>query len=122
METPKTYYELLEVSETASPDVIRAAYRSLIQKWNPDNNPAVKEQYKRISDLLNEANTVLSDAELRRDYDERISAQRTSESNQVTPTQLATHVPDPTQIPVASVLTAATERGLGYRANLCGHG
>ena len=34
-----SHYDILEVSHTASPEVIRAAYRSLMQRYHPDKNP-----------------------------------------------------------------------------------
>ena len=33
------YYATLQVRETASPAVIRAAYRALTQRYHPDKNP-----------------------------------------------------------------------------------
>lgn len=37
---PETLYDTLEVSHSASQEVIRAAYRLLIQRYHPDRNPA----------------------------------------------------------------------------------
>lgn len=65
------YYDLLEVSRTASPQVMTAAYRAKAKVLHPDAVPpderqSAEEQFK----LLNEAYTVLSDPEQRALYDE----------------------------------------------------
>ncbi len=62
------YYETLEVSPNASPAVIKAAYRSLMQRYHPDKNPnnsAVAAQAVRVA----LAYEVLSDAVKRAAYD-----------------------------------------------------
>lgn len=62
------YYEVLGVSKNATQDEIKAAYRKMAKKYHPDINQGDKtaeEMFKKI----NEAYTVLSDAEQRRRYD-----------------------------------------------------
>ena len=62
------YYDTLGVPRGASEKDIRAAFRRLARKHHPDvndNDPASEEKFKEI----NEAYTVLSDAESRRKYD-----------------------------------------------------
>jgi molecular chaperone DnaJ len=57
------------VSNTASPEEIKRAYRKLAQKFHPDANAgdaAAEERFKQIS----EAYGILSDAEQRKEYDE----------------------------------------------------
>ena len=42
-----TYYEILEVAETASEDVIRMAYKALAKKYHPDiftGDPQIAEE------------------------------------------------------------------------------
>jgi DnaJ-class molecular chaperone len=63
-------YELLEVSSAASQEVIRAAYRALMEKHHPDKNPEHRRATaEEISRQLNNAYAVLSDPRKRRDYD-----------------------------------------------------
>jgi DnaJ-class molecular chaperone len=64
----KNFYELLGVSETASPDEIKKAYRSLSLKCHPDRNPnddGAKEKFQ----ALNEAYETLSDEGKKQEYD-----------------------------------------------------
>ena len=62
------YYETLGVAKGASEKDIRSAFRKLARKHHPDvndNDPASEDKFKEI----NEAYTVLSDADSRRKYD-----------------------------------------------------
>ncbi len=73
----KNYYELLEVSEKASPEVIKKAYITLVKKYHPDLQPdgekkAAEEKIKEI----NEAYEVLSDKIKREGYDKKLQAER----------------------------------------------
>lgn len=66
----KDFYELLEVSRAASPEVIKAAYRALMEKHHPDKHPEHRRAWaEEISRQLNEAYAVLSNLQKRRDYD-----------------------------------------------------
>lgn len=68
MPAKRDYYEVLNVSERASVDEIKKAYRDLAKKYHPDANPnnkTAEEKFKEIS----EAYYVLSDAKKRQEYD-----------------------------------------------------
>ena len=69
------YYEILQVSPSAHPDIIQAAYRRLALLYHPDRNPS--EDAVRIMAQINEAYAVLSDPEQRARYDRLRRAQRT---------------------------------------------
>lgn len=62
------YYEILEVSQNASKEVIKAAYKSLIQRYHPDKNPDNVEIAERAS-LVVQAFEVLSNVDKRAVYD-----------------------------------------------------
>ena len=62
------HYSMLGVSESASDDEIKSAFRKLAMKYHPDRNPgdaAAEEQFKKI----NEAYSILSDRQKRAEYD-----------------------------------------------------
>ena len=80
MEKIKTHYDNLQVTENASPEVIRGAYRYLSQKWHPDRNPRTVEQATRITQIINEAFAVLSDPHRRREHDVWIQDQRAAQA------------------------------------------
>lgn len=69
------YYEILEVSPAASPEVIRAAYKSLMQRYHPDRNPDDASAAVRATRVV-QAYEVLSDAERRAAYDRELQAGR----------------------------------------------
>lgn len=56
----KTHYDNLKVLRSAPPELIKAAYKTLAQKYHPDLNPG-SEQAARIMVILNQAYAVLSD-------------------------------------------------------------
>ena len=68
------YYTILEISHKASFDEVKIAYRSLCQEYHPDKLPIgtpekarqyIQERFKQI----NEAYSILSDLEKRKEYD-----------------------------------------------------
>jgi molecular chaperone DnaJ len=64
----RDYYEILEVSRTATDQEIKSSYRKLALKYHPDRNPgdkAAEEQFK----LAAEAYAILSDTDKRARYD-----------------------------------------------------
>ncbi|MBS6954887.1 MAG: J domain-containing protein [Enterocloster asparagiformis] len=68
----KTYYDILQISKEASPEIIKAAYTTLIKKYHPDNNPAFPEECTEMIKRLNTAYEVLSDPSKRKVYDQQL--------------------------------------------------
>jgi len=60
------YYEMLQVSDNAEPDTISSVYRSLDQRYHPDNRETGNEERFRE---ITEAYQVLSNPEKRAGYD-----------------------------------------------------
>lgn len=72
----RTHYDLLNVSEGALDEVIRAAYRVLARRYHPDRNGNSSSSVERMQ-ALNEAYAVLTDPARRRQYDEMLRQGRT---------------------------------------------
>ena len=69
----KNYYDELEVSKTASKEVIEKAYKVLAKKYHPDSTTgtdraAAEERFKAISEAYN----TLSDEFKRKEYDKEL--------------------------------------------------
>ncbi len=96
------HYAVLGVSATATPDEIKAAFRTLARRYHPDHNlnmPAVEDVFKQVS----EAYSVLSDPETRTKYDEERGG-ATATPPGTTP---RFHTPD------GEILVAGTQVGRG---------
>lgn len=74
----KSYYDVLGISEKASSQEIKTAYRELIKKYHPDKNSDDKEAVKK-SQLINEAYSVLVDPINRVKYDNFLKMQYETE-------------------------------------------
>lgn len=77
----KTHYDNLQVTRTASPEVIKGAYKHLSQKYHPDKNIENREEAERILKIINKAYEVLSDPLLRKEHDEWIARQEKEKNN-----------------------------------------
>jgi len=71
------HYEILEVSPSASPEVIKAAYKSLMQRYHPDRNPGNTRAAEHAL-RVNAAYEVLSDPSKRAAYDIEFKQRRLS--------------------------------------------
>lgn len=67
-----THYDNLKVARDAPPEVIRAAYKTLSQKYHPDRNGNSPEAI-RVIQIINSAYAILSNPEKRREHDEWIA-------------------------------------------------
>jgi hypothetical protein len=74
-EHPENYYDILEVSPRASAEVLRAAYKSLMQRHHPDKHGADSRMAQRAS-LIAQAYGVLSDSTQRAAYDAQLARQQ----------------------------------------------
>ena len=63
------YYKILGVKKEATEAEIKKAYRKLALKWHPDKNPNNREEAEEKFKKINEAYSVLSDKDKRRQYD-----------------------------------------------------
>jgi DnaJ-class molecular chaperone len=70
----KTLYDVLGVTERASPDEIRSAYRRLAQRFHPDRNDEAEAEAQFKS--INSAYTALMNDYSRRVYDDWLRRQR----------------------------------------------
>lgn len=70
-------YDILEVSEKASKEVIEKAYRVLAKKYHPDlQTPENKSIAEAKMKEINDAYSVLSDENKRKEYDEKLLRER----------------------------------------------
>ena len=64
----REYYEVLEVTRTATEGELKRAFRRLALKWHPDQNPGDETAEERFKEV-GEAYAVLSDVDARAAYD-----------------------------------------------------
>lgn len=78
------YYEVLQVTASASPEVIRMAYTALINEYHPDVYQGSREFAEAKMQQINEAYRVLSSPETRQQYDRLLqSMDRTHQPQQI---------------------------------------
>lgn len=71
----QTYYEILGISEQASHEEIKKAYRRLVFKYHPDKNKG-GTRYTEILKTLNKIYETLSDPVKRKLYDDELIRKR----------------------------------------------
>lgn len=70
------YYELLNVSETASASEIKKAYKALVKKYHPDVYEGDKSFAEKKLKEINQAYEILSDQASRAEYDRVLNSVR----------------------------------------------
>lgn len=79
-----THYDNLKVARNAPPEVIRAAYKTLSQKYHPDRHPNNREAI-RIIQIINSAYEVLSNPAKRHEHDEWIAREEAQATKAAAP-------------------------------------
>lgn len=77
----RTHYDNLKVARDAPPEVVRAAYKVLAQRYHPDRNPG-NERAARIMTIVNASYAVLSDPAARAAHDAWIVEQERIEGGE----------------------------------------
>lgn len=91
----ENYYEILEVSTKASPEIIKKAYITLVKKYHPDlQDDSKKEEYENKLKKINEAYEVLSDETKRKNYDLELENLRHIQSEQSNLRNTSNYSPD----------------------------
>lgn len=94
----RTYYKVLQVDTEADADVIATVYRRLAQRFHPDRDSSPEAQRRMLE--LNQAYSVLKDAEQRARYDAELVIRRDRRNAD-------RYVRRPTEAPVATESTPA---------------
>lgn len=91
----ENYYEILEVSTKASPEIVKKAYITLVKKYHPDlQDDSKKEEYENKLKKINEAYEVLSDETKRKKYDLELENLRHIQSEQSNLRNTSNYSPD----------------------------
>lgn len=72
----QSYYEILGISQAATAEEIKKAYRQMARVWHPDVNK--EEEAESRFKMINEANQVLNDSMKRKRYDAGLKFERDS--------------------------------------------
>lgn len=79
----RTHYQSLRVAEDAEPEIIRAAYKALAQKWHPDRHPEQPDKAEQQFKTITAAYEILSTPQARAAYDAQLAEQRRTRHAQV---------------------------------------
>ena len=73
----KNYYEILEINEKASQEMVEKAYKVLVKRYHPDLQETQEAKVKCEEKIkqINEAYDVISVPNLRADYDAKLKAE-----------------------------------------------
>ncbi|MBR3255624.1 MAG: DnaJ domain-containing protein [Clostridia bacterium] len=86
----KNYYEILEIAKNASPEIIDKAHKILVKKYHPDlqTTPQEKSICEAKIKEINEAYDVLSNKDLRNEYDAKLTENEQFEKDKIIQEQL----------------------------------
>jgi curved DNA-binding protein CbpA len=78
--TDKNYYEILGISQTATFEEVKKAYRSLALTYHPDKAAISKEDAETLFKEINTAHETLIDPTKRKVYDKYLNQETISDS------------------------------------------
>ena len=80
----KNYYDILEINENASPEIVEKAYKTLAKKYHPDlQEENLKQEYENKLELINEAYEVLSNEQKRIQYNLELKEKRSLDNQNI---------------------------------------
>ena len=78
----KNYYDILQINQNASPEIIEKAYKTLAKKYHPDLQEEVnKKEAEEILKEINEAYEVLSNPDKKALYDQNLKNEGISQED-----------------------------------------
>lgn len=78
----KNYYDILQINQNASPEIIEKAYKTLAKKYHPDLQEASnKKEAEEILKEINEAYEILSNPEKKALYDQNLKNETISQED-----------------------------------------
>jgi hypothetical protein len=117
MDYKKDYYQILELSSTASREEIRASFRRLAKLYHPDRNPGdttAEEKFKQI----NEANEILSNDIMRQEYDGYRLEQQRWEEEQAAKERAGDHIKSSNKKTYTKTKTVVSETRIYIRGEI----
>lgn len=76
----KNYYDILQINQNASPEIIEKAYKTLAKKYHPDlQEESNKKEAEEILKEINEAYEILSDPNKKALYDQNLKNETISQ-------------------------------------------
>ena len=78
----QNYYDILQINQNASPEIIEKAYKTLAKKYHPDlQEESNKKEAEEILKEINEAYEILSNPEKKALYDQNLKDETISNIN-----------------------------------------
>ena len=78
----KNYYDILQINQNASPEIIEKAYKTLVKKYHPDlQEESNKKEAEEILKEINEAYEILSNPEKKALYDQNLRNETISQED-----------------------------------------